>query len=639
MNVKSAAGLDYERELNPRQLTIVRETEGPCLVLAGAGSGKTRVLVYRVCRLLENGVPPSEILLVTFTNKAAREMISRVHDLLGSFPAGLWAGTFHHAGNKILRMYGSVLGLEPNYTILDEQDSIALIKEIAGQYSGEEELPAPAGIKKILSLSANTIESVKDIVNTRFPKQSNLIPRFEAINTEYQKRKRKLNLADYDDLLVFWYRLLKNESTGAEISGMFRYVLVDEYHDTNKLQSMILYLMAKKHKNITVVGDDAQSIYSFRGATVNNIMEFSKIFPVARTFYLDVNYRSTPQILEFANKSISHNRVRFPKNLKSARRSGVKPVLVRCYSPRDEAAFISQRTAQLLNSGVAPSDIGILFRSRYQSAELEMQLNRLKIPYIIRGGVRFFEQAHIKDVIAYFRTVENFSDEIAWKRVFTLTEGVGSKTAEQLLGYLAGAGSFTEFCDRINAANLNARGMKNVDAVLEMLAKLKDMKDIPSGIDLIMETSYSRHVTKKYKDDSERFEDIKMLKGIASAYTDLSGFISESSLQEHSKGETPGVAFPLTLSTIHQAKGLEWKIVFIIGVAANHFPHPSSAMDIMALEEERRIFYVALTRAKEDVYITYFIRDFYRNYNSNRTNRKSLFLEEVPHYLFEEWNF
>lgn len=635
MNVKILEGLDYERELNPQQLNIVRETEGPCLVLAGAGSGKTRVLVYRVCRLIENGVPPSSILLVTFTNKAAKEMISRVENLLGSYPAGLWAGTFHHAGNKLLRMYGNILNVEPNYTILDEEDSISILKEIAGKYPEGEELPAPAGIKKILSLSANTLESIKDIVNTRFPKQSSLIPRFEAINTEYQKRKRKLNLVDYDDLLLFWYKLLKNESVGTRISEKFRYVLVDEYHDTNKLQSMILYLMAKVHKNITVVGDDAQSIYSFRGATVNNIMEFPKLYPDARTFYLDVNYRSTPEILEFANKSIAHNRVRFPKNLKSVRRSGIKPVLVRCYSPRDEAAFVSQRIVQLLNSGISPSDVGVLFRSRYQSAELEMQLNRLKIPYIIRGGLRFFEQAHIKDVIAYFRAVENFSDEIAWKRVFTLTEGVGSKTAEQLLGYLAGTGSFTEFCGRIQSANLNARGMKNLKTVLEMLGKIKEMKDIPSGIDLIMDTTYSRHVEKKYKDDAERFEDIKMLKGIASVYTDLSEFISESSLQEHSKGENPNVSFPVTLSTIHQAKGLEWKIVFIIGVSANHFPHPSSTVDILALEEERRIFYVGLTRAKEDVYITYYIRDFYRTF----TNRKSVFLEEVPHYLFEEWNF
>jgi DNA helicase II / ATP-dependent DNA helicase PcrA len=634
MTIKVFEGLNYEKELNPQQFSIIKEGEGPCLVLAGAGSGKTRVLVYRVCWLIENGISPSSILLVTFTNKAAKEMISRVESLLGSYPRGLWAGTFHHIGNKMLRTYGTVLSVEPNYTILDEQDSISILKEIVGKPS-EDELPAPGKIKQILSLSVNTLESIKDVVNTRFPKLSNLISRFEAINKEYQKRKKKQNLVDYDDLLIFWYKLLKNEGVGTKISEKFRYVLVDEYHDTNKLQSVILYQLAKIHRNIMVVGDDAQSIYSFRGATVNNIMEFPRIYPDARTFYLDVNYRSTPQILEFANKSISHNRVRFPKNLKSIRNTGVKPVLVRCYCPEDEADFVSQRIVQLISSGIEPLDIGVLFRSRYQSAELEMELNKLKIPYIVRGGLRFFEQAHIKDVVAFFRILENFSDEIAWKRIFALTEGIGSKTEGQLLRYIADSGSFTEFCDSIGSIDLNAKAIRNLKTVLQILKKIKEMNNVPSGINLIMDTLYTGYIEKKYKDDKERLEDIKILKEIASAYTDLSEFISESSLQEHSRGETPFASSPVTLSTIHQAKGLEWKIVFLIGVSANHFPHPASSSDIMALEEERRIFYVGLTRAKEDIYITYYIRDFYRTF----TNRRSVFLEEVPHYLFEEWNF
>jgi DNA helicase II / ATP-dependent DNA helicase PcrA len=439
---------------------------------------------------------------------------------------------------------------------------------------------------------------------------------------------------DYDDLLVLWYKLLKNEGVGTKISEKFRYILVDEYHDTNKLQSMLLYLLAKRYRNIMVVGDDAQSIYSFRGATVNNIMEFPRIYPDTQTFYLDVNYRSTPQILEFANESIANNRVRFPKKLKSIRKTGVKPVLVRCYCPEDEAVFVSQRIVQLINTGIEPSDIGVLFRSRYQSAELEMELNRLRIPYIIRGGLRFFEQAHIKDVIAYFRVVENFNDGIAWKRLFTLTDGIGNRTADQLFSYMAGVKNFTEFCDNLNSLNMNVKVMKGLKALLQILRKIKDMNDVPSGIDLIMQT-YAGYIEKKYRDDTERLEDMKVLKTIASAYTDLSDFISESSLQEHSRGENPFISSPVTLSTVHQAKGLEWKIVFFIGISANHFPHPSSVSDILSLEEERRIFYVGLTRAKEDIYITYYIRDFYRTF----TNRKSVFLEEIPRYLFEEWNF
>jgi len=634
MNLKLVEGLDYLKDLNPQQYNIVKESEGPCLLIAGAGSGKTRVLVYRVCRLMENGVPPSSILLVTFTNKAAREMIERVEKLLGSYPGGLWAGTFHHIANVLIRKYGGVLKIEPNYTILDEEDSVSILKELTRNIS-DEEFPAPKKIKKIFSLSANTLESIKDIINTRFPQQSCFLPRLEAISARYQKRKRELNLLDYDDLLLLWYKLMKNESAGAEISAKFRYILVDEYHDTNKLQSLILYQLAKVHKNITVVGDDAQSIYAFRGATVNNIIEFPKIYPKAKTFYLDLNYRSTPQILEFANQSISRNRHQFPKNLKSIRKSGIKPVLVRCYNPGEEASFVSQRLSQLIKSGVAARDIGILFRSRYQAAEVEMEMNKLKIPYVIRGGLRFFEQAHVKDVIAYFRIAENFTDEIAWKRVFALTDGIGGRTAEKLLGYMSDAGSFTGFCDRINDAGLNARAVKNIGALVQLLKKIKETGNIPEGIDLILNTGYSKYLEKRYDDDAERQEDLKMLKEIASIYTSLSDFISESSLQEYSKGERLSVEEPVTLSTIHQAKGLEWKIVFLIGVCANHFPHPASYADIMALEEERRIFYVGLTRAKEDIYITYYVRDSYRTF----TNRKSVFLEEIPPYLFEEWNF
>ncbi|MCM8821057.1 MAG: ATP-dependent helicase, partial [Candidatus Omnitrophica bacterium] len=427
-HLKLSEGIDYEKVLNKEQLRIIKEAEGPCLVLAGPGSGKTRVLVYRVCWLLEKGVPPSSILLVTFTNKAAREMITRMERQLGSYPRGLWAGTFHHIANVLLRRYGQVLSISANYTIMDEEDSISLLKKIVGEPNTMEGFLKPADIKKIFSLSVNTVEGLKDVINTRFPDYSSFIPRLETIWSNYQKTKRKLNLMDYDDLLLFWYKLLKNERAGEKISRNFRYILVDEYHDTNKLQSLILYQLARVNRNIMVVGDEAQSIYSFRGATVNNIMEFTRIYPGANVFYLDINYRSTPQILDFASKSIANNYVKYPKTLKSVRETGVKPVVVKCYSPKDEALFVSQRVVQLLNSGISPKDIGILFRSRYQAAELEMALSKLRIPYIVRGGLRFFEQAHIKDIMAYFRVVENIRDEVSWKRVFLQTEGIGSRT-------------------------------------------------------------------------------------------------------------------------------------------------------------------------------------------------------------------
>ncbi|MCM8777801.1 MAG: ATP-dependent helicase [Candidatus Omnitrophica bacterium] len=633
--LKLSEGIDYEKVLNEEQLRIIKEAEGPCLVLAGPGSGKTRVLVYRVCWLLEKGVPPSSILLVTFTNKAAREMITRMEKLLGSYPSGLWAGTFHHIANVLLRRYRQVLSISANYTIMDEEDSISVIKKIVGEPNTIEGFLKPADIKKIFSLSVNTVEGLKDVINTRYPDLSSFIHRLETIWSNYQKTKRKLNLMDYDDLLDFCYKLLKNENAGEKISRNFRYILVDEYHDTNKLQSLILYQLARVNRNIMVVGDDAQSIYSFRGATINNIMEFSRIYPGAKVFYLDINYRSTPQILDFASKSIANNCVKYPKTLKSVRETGVKPVVVKCYSPKDEALFVSQRVVQLLNSGISPKDIGILFRSRYQAAELEMALSKLRIPYIVRGGLRFFEQAHIKDILAYFRVVENIKDEVSWKRVFLQTEGIGSRTADRLMPYISVMNSINEIMEVIEKEKINIKASSKLRILLSLLKKMQDIKNIPEGIKLIMESGYSEYLAKKYKDADDRYQDVEMLKEIASTYSTLADFISEASLQEYSKGEHTEQSSPLVLSTIHQAKGLEWKIVFIIGVSDKHFPHPSSYLDIQALEEERRIFYVAITRAKEDIYITYFTRDFYRTFTDNM----SLFLEEIPEYLYEKWNF
>ncbi|MCX8082963.1 MAG: ATP-dependent helicase [bacterium] len=633
-DVKLPEHFVYESVLNEEQLRIVKEGEGYCLVLAGPGSGKTRVLVYRVCWLLEKKIPPSSILLVTFTNKAAREMIMRVEKQVGSYPKGLWAGTFHHIANVFLRRYGNVLSIPNNYTIIDEDDSISLLKKIIENTSVPEEFPKPSDIKKIFSLSVNTVESIKDVINTRFPDASCFIQRLETIWNSYQKTKRKLKLMDYDDLLLFCYKLLKDESTGTAISRNFRYILVDEYHDTNRLQSLILYQLARVNRNIMVVGDDAQSIYSFRGATVNNIMEFTRIYPGAKIFYLDINYRSTPQILDFANKSISNNHIRYPKTLKSVRESGVKPVIVKCFSPKDEALFVSQRITQLINSGLSPKDIGVLFRSRYQVAELEICLLKSEIPYIVRGGLRFFEQAHIKDIMAYFRVVENIKDEISWRRLFTQLDGIGTKTAERLIPEIVSMSKLDEIIEMLQKEEIKIRASDKLISMLYLLKKIKEIKNIPEGIKLIVDGGYSRYITKKYKDAEERYQDIEMLKEIALSYSTLTDFISDAALQEYSKGEETGKS-PLVLSTIHQAKGLEWKVVFIIGVSANHFPHPSSYMDIQALEEERRIFYVAITRAKEDLYITYFTRDFYRTF----PGKKSLFLEEIPEYLYEKWNF
>ena len=635
MSVNLYPKIEYENCLNEQQCNVVKKTEGHCLVLAGAGSGKTRILVYRVCYLLEQGVPPSSILLLTFTNKAAGEMVNRVRKRVGFYPKNLWAGTFHHIGNLILKKYGKVLNLPPNFTILDTEDSLRLLKEVSSKISNMENLPHPGKIKSIISLSINTEESIKDIVNTHFPQYSDSIDLIEKIANKYQKKKKLVGGLDYDDLLFLWYKIMKNDSVGIELANRFRYILVDEYHDTNKLQFLILFQMAKIHRNLFVVGDDAQSIYSFRGATINNILEFHKVYSNSRVFYLNVNYRSTPEILNFANNIISQNRAQFPKKLVSVRKTGVKPVVVKCVDAKDESLFISQRVFQLINSGISPSEIGILFRSRYQVAELEMALNRLKIPYIIRGGMRFFEQAHIKDVISYFRVTENFNDEISWQRIFSMCDRIGKITIEKLINLVSQNSNFEEFSKKIKDIKMLSKGKNSLQNLLKTLEEISASSNFSEGVDIVLKSMYGEYIEKRYRDSKERLEDIETMKGLALSYEDIQEFLSDAALQEHSRGEEFKNVNPIILSTVHQAIGLEWKIVFVIGVCANHFPHPSSTYDIMELEEERRIFYVGVTRAKEDLYITYYMRDFHRNFSF----RKSLFVEELDNSLYEEWRF
>ncbi len=633
MSIKLYPPISYEEKLNEKQIEIVKNGEGPCLVLAGAGSGKTRVLVYRVCYLIQNGVLPSNILLLTFTNKAAKEMTNRIEKILGFFPKGLIGGTFHHVANLLLRIYGREINIEPDFTIIDEEDSLSILKEIIEKTEKKDQFPHASKIKEFISLSINTCENLRETIIGFFPEYAHLISDIEKIYKEYQKIKRNLNQLDYDDLLTFWLKLMRHQATCDRISSRFHYILVDEYHDTNKIQAKILYLLAKKHRNIMVVGDDAQSIYSFRGATVANIIEFPKVYPDAKIFYLDINYRSTPEILDFANDVISHNKVQFPKKLISVRKSGVKPVIVKCRNMKEESIFVSQRINKLLEIGVEPEEIGVLFRSRYQAAELEIELSKLKIPYIIRGGLRFFEQAHIKDVVAYYRVIQNFKDVLSWRRIFNLCEGIGKKTETALTELVLKVESFDEFKDKIERLKIIKKGKESLIKNINLIEELKN-KQITEGIDLILNSGYSKYLSKKYKDSTERLEDINSLKEIVSLYSNISDFLSEASLQEYSKGENPNLKNAVILSTIHQAKGLEWRILFIIGVCDNHFPHPYSKYDLSALEEERRIFYVAVTRAKEDLYITYYSYDHYRYLPL----KKSIFIEEVSSDLYEEWD-
>ncbi|HPO51927.1 MAG TPA: ATP-dependent helicase [bacterium] len=629
-NLDSSVRLEYDKLLNPEQTQAVREAEGPCLVLAGAGSGKTRVLTYRAIYLIEQGIPPSRICLLTFTNKAAREMVRRIENHFGLLPEGILAGTFHHVANVFLRRYTRYASLPSNYVIIDREDALSIVREVSKTVFTEKEI-SPELAQEFFSLSANTSETIKDLVMTQYPHFSHIISRLESLHDAYIRRKRELGVVDYDDLLSFWLKILSMQEPGEKISRKLLYILVDEYQDTNRLQALILYQLARINKNIMVVGDDAQSIYSFRGATIQNILEFPKIYPDTKFFYLQTNYRSTPEILNLANSVISHNRNQFPKILKSVKNSGVKPVVVECQDKHSECLFVIRRIQQLLKN-VKPSDIGILFRSRYQSAEIEIELNKLNIPYVVRGGLRFFEMAHIKDVIAFFRVYHNPKDELSWVRILNLIRGIGKSSRSKIVDIMKEKKTIEEVISS-DGIKLIAPAQSGWKIVKNIFKNMKDTEQISQQITVIMDSFYRDYLETNYLDSQQRIADVEGLKEIASTWNNVEEFISQTSLQEHYRGETTQTS-PLILSTIHQAKGLEWKIVFIIGVCAYHFPHNLSTNDYSEIEEERRIFYVGITRAKEDLYITYYLSD-----PRNFACRKSLFVQEIPDNLVEQWSF
>src|SRR5215210_8163932 len=423
----------YREELNEEQFAVATAPAGAALVIAGAGSGKTRAITYRVAYLIEHGVAPSRVMLATFTNRAAREMLRRVEQLTGGDVRRVWGGTFHRIANLTLRRHASSLGYSENYTILDSEDARDLLSvcvDEAGIDTRARRFPKPEVLQDIISFANNTDTPIADVVPRRHPYFEPLTQQITRVDRLYAERKRERNVMDYDDLLLNWKRLLEEREEVARIyTEQFEHILVDEYQDTNKLQAEIVDLLAVKNRNVMVVGDDAQSIFAFRGASVEGIYEFPKRYPEARVFRLETNYRSTPEILAVANVSIASNRRQFTKTLRAARPSqGLAPALVPCRDADQQAAFVASRLLELRDEGIPLNELAVLYRSHYHSLELQLELTRRGIPYRVRSGMRFFEQAHIKDVVAYLRLVANPRDELAWKRVLRLIPNVGAAT-------------------------------------------------------------------------------------------------------------------------------------------------------------------------------------------------------------------
>jgi len=632
--------IDFQKELNEEQYRVVTEGDGASLVLAGAGSGKTRAITYRVAYLLEQGIPLDEILLVTFTNKAAREMKERVEGLTRGEAKLSWSGTFHHIGYRILRKYAPLLGYANNFSILDSGDSVDLLKLCLKQEGSDRKsrrFPSANVIRNIISYAKNAGLSIEQVLEEKHPQWIDIADVIGRMGAEYHRRKIEANAMDFDDLLVNLYQLLlQSERVRQKYAEQFRYVLVDEYQDTNRVQAGIIGLLSGHHGNLLVVGDDAQSIYSFRAAEVDNILSFETAHPGAKVFRLETNYRSTPEILKVANDVIAGNTHQYAKDLKAMAGTFTKPEVHAFADAEEEAEFVTDRILELREEGVELSHIAVLFRAAYQSQALEVELTKRDIPYDYRGGVRFFERAHIKDVLAFLRIFANKNDAVAWSRVLNMQVGIGPAAAARITNAVRdlhtndGGHVGVEYLREIGGA-LSTRARVGFNDFLAIYGVIcSQAEHTPAQlITAIIHSKYRDYLEAEYSDYRERTTDLEQLALFSERTFDLTTFLGEASLQE-SYTRAAGRAGSdddeqIVLSTVHQAKGLEWEAVFVIGMAAGKFPSDKSLQNSQAIEEERRLFYVAITRAKRHLHVTYPIAGGF----GNVLGGPSMFLDEI----------
>lgn len=602
--------LDIQKDLNEEQRAVVLHGDGPCLVLAGAGSGKTHTITHRVAHLLARGVAPEEILLVTFTNKAAKAMNDRINRIAERGEKLPWSGTFHHIAARLLRQHAAQVGFANNFTILDSDDATDLLKLCLRQEGierGVKRFPSAGVIMAIISFARNSGRTIGDVADERYPQWMPLVDTIEGIAEAYEKRKYMTNSMDFDDLLALLYRLFSTQKKVTErYARQWRYILVDEYQDTNWLQGQILRLLAKHHGNILVVGDDAQSIYAFRAATIENILSFEKQYPGASVFRLETNYRSTPEILSVANDVIEKNRRQYEKELKSVLPASHRPRAQSFADDRDEARFIVRELIELHGEGTDMNDMAVLFRAAYHSQALEMELARAGIRYDYRGGLRFFERAHVKDVLAYLKILHNPKDAVAWSRVLNLQMGIGPAGAQKIFDAIATDG----IPDDLAALGefLTAKGRIGWQEFVGIWRRLDAVADRhpASLISSVLSSNYVAHLEAEYADARDRIRDIEQLGRVAERQPDIAAFLTEASLSERfAQDKDGGSGNRVVLSTVHQAKGLEWHAVFVMHLAAGQFPNDRSLTEAAGVEEERRLFYVAVTRAKQHLYLTY----------------------------------
>ena len=594
--------INYSQELNPAQLKAVESIRGPHLVIAGAGSGKTRVLVYRVAYLVQQGIAPEQILLLTFTRRSAQEMLRRASLLLDERCNKVSGGTFHSFANMILRRYAKLLEISNNFTILDQadaEDAVNLIRAQLNFHKSKKMFPRKHAILEVLSKSVNKSEEISGVLRDEYPQFMEFAQELKKIRDEYNKYKRQKSLLDYDDLLVFLKNLLAgHEAVRASLGAKYQYIMVDEYQDTNKLQAQIACLLAASHANIMVVGDDAQSIYSFRGANFKNIIDFPQIFKGTKIITLEENYRSTQPILNLTNAVIAQAKDKFEKNLYTKKLGGETPVFIDCEDENSQSVFVAEKILELKDAGVALKDMAVLFRSGWHSNDLEVELAGRNIPFAKYGGQKFVEAAHIKDLVSYLRIAYNVLDQVSWLRALELIPGIGPKTAAKIIEAL------------LDPGRLEQLWQKN-DKLCKLFALLKNIDgqaDAPAEIIEKFLSYYQPLLKIKYDDFNKRLNDLDSLLRIAQRYKTCEQFLVDLALEPPERMLVKYVRPDkedalLTLSTIHSAKGLEWHTVFLIYVAEGHLPSYLSLATEEQIEEERRLFYVAATRAKVNLFL------------------------------------
>ena len=686
---------DLDGELNAQQRAVVEAPAGRLLVLAGAGTGKTRTLTYRVAKLIAAGCRPEQIMLVTFTNRAAREMVGRVEELLGADMRRSAAGTFHHVGNRILRRHGEGLGLGPDFGILDPEDArdllTSVIQELGSPVLTSRRFPNAKVLSQIASQATGMLGSIAEVVERRFVRFVELSDPIARVIARFHERKRRLNLVDFDDLLALWLELLRDPrhaEIAARLRSQWQHLLVDEYQDINTLQGALIDEMARDHGSLTCVGDDAQSIYSFRGADFAQIHDFKVRHPDATVFPLTINYRSTPDILALANRSIARNREQHPKQLTAARKAGMRPALIPLRDALQQAELVAQRVLELHSEdNLALGKMAVLYRNHAHSLELQVELTRRGIPFAVRSGLRFFEQAHVKDVVAYLRARENPRDGLAWLRLLRLWPGIGNRTAQRLADLLsedgiAAASSPTGGVEppaaavepptagveptaasveqtaasapsqpspvaaRLAEEAARARGRSK--PALEQLARLfarllgPQLRSPGAAIRAILSEHYAEYAERTFSNADARREDLDNLAAFAEAWPEAGEFLAELALIQGMAAENVVAGGEpddkLVLSTIHQAKGLEWPVVFVLWLAEGRFPTAQSLRDNRDLEEERRLFYVAATRAADELYLLYPTIEEGRD-GPSKILRPSRFVAELDHSppVFERW--